>query len=190
LAEEILQNYEVALFLHIVGLAGLFSGIGIETAVLHFARRAESAASVGALVNMGAVAGRAIPVFALLLLLSGAYMVEDVWGWDTPWVYVSLVVFLVFLAMGPLVSAQRMKAIATAAEQAGDGPVTGELRKKLDDPLLTTLDRTMMLGTVGIIYLMTTKPDQGDAILAIALFIGLGMILSVPAWLGTSARTS
>jgi hypothetical protein len=83
-----------------------------------------------------------------------------------------------------------MKAIATAAEEAGDGPITGELRNKLDDPLLTTVDRTMMLGTIGIIYLMTTKPDRGDAILAIAVFIGIGLVLSIPAWLGMSPGRS
>lgn len=182
-----MEDYNIALFLHLVGLAGMFVGIGIETAVLHFARGAKDVATVRTLAALGAPAGRAIPVFAILMLLSGAYMVEDVWDWDTAWIFISLAVFLVLLAMGPLINAQRMKAIGMAAANAPDGPVTPDLREKLEDPVLATSERTMLLATIGIIWLMTVKPEATNAVIAMLVFVAIGIVLSLPAWRTSSS---
>jgi hypothetical protein len=179
-----LQEYEIALFVHFVGLAGLFAGIGVEVAMLHFAQRSSDVQSVRTLIAVGEPAGKMIPAFALLILLSGIYMVEDVWDWEKAWISMSLLAFLVLLAMGPLINGRRMKAIRTAAERSPDGPVPKELRSLLDDPVLTTSERTMLLAAIGLVYLMTTKPDAGGTIIALLVFIGLGLILSAPAWLG------
>lgn len=175
-----MENYELALFLHMVGMAGLFAGIGIEFTILHFARGAEDNQTVRALMTPGEPVGKSIPLFALVLLFSGLYMTEDVWGWDRSWINVSLVAFVALLVMGTLVNSQRMKAIGMAAGQAGDGPVGPELRAKLDDPVLNVAERTMLLATIGIVYLMTTKPDTGEAVVALLLAVALGLAISVP----------
>jgi hypothetical protein len=162
----------------------MFAGIGASNGVLHFARRAQDLASLRALLALGAPAGRAIPVFSLLVLGSGIYMVEDVWKWDTPWIYVSLIVYIVLFAMGPLVNARRMEAIGMEAGQAVDGAITTSLREKLDDPILTTSERTMTLATIGLIYLMATKPGLTGSLTAVAVFVAVGLLLSAPAWRG------
>lgn len=177
-----MTEYEIALFLHIVGTVGMFAGIGTSIGVLHFAKRARDVASVRALMALGAPAGRAIPLFSLLVLGSGAYMVEDVWDWDRPWIYVSLVAFFILFAMGPLINAQRMKAIGMEAGRSQEESVPPSLRAKLDDPILATSERTMTLATIGIIYVMTTKPELGDSLVAMAISVVAGLLLSTPEW--------
>jgi hypothetical protein len=177
-----MEDYNIALFLHLVGMAGLFAAIGVEMAGLQFARRAGDVAGVRSSIAPPAVVGPAIPVFAVIILVSGGYMVEDVWDWDIAWIYISLAVFLVLLAAGALVNSRRVKAIAIAAGQSPDGPVSPELREKLDAPVLETSERTMLLATVGIVWLMTVKPEPAAALLAMAIFVVAGLALSVPAW--------
>jgi hypothetical protein len=183
-----LETYEFALFLHMLGMAGLFAGIGIELAVLQFARRAEDNQSVRALSALGEPAGKLIPVFALLLLFSGLYMTEDIWGWDRGWINISLAAFVVLLALGSLINGQRMKSIGMAAGQAGDGPVGPDLRAKLDDPVLNVTERTMLLSTLGIVYLMATKPEVGEAVMAMLVFTLIGLVISLPVLRGRSAH--
>jgi hypothetical protein len=130
----------------------------------------------------GAAAGKLIPLFSLLVLASGAYMVEDVWDWDKPWIYVSLVAFLVLFAMGPLINARRMKAIGMEAGQAREESLSESLRAKLRDPVLSTSETTMTLATVGIIYLMVRKPELGDALIAMGTFVAIGLALSALSW--------
>lgn len=185
-----MTEYEIALFLHIVGVAGMFAGIGTSFGVLHFARRAEESASVRTLMGLGAPAGRLIPVFSLLVLASGAYMVDDVWKWDQPWIYVSLVAFLILFAMGPLINAQRMKAIGMEAGRSQERLVPASLRDKLDDPVLATSERTMALATLGIIFLMTTKPGLGDSLVVMAVAVIAGLLVSAPEWRQQPAASS
>jgi hypothetical protein len=130
----------------------------------------------------GAAAGKLIPLFSLLVLASGAYMVEDVWDWDKPWIYVSLVAFLVLFAMGPLINARRMKAIGMEAGQAREESLSESLRAKLRDPVLSTSETTMTLATVGIIYLMVRKPELGDALIAMGTFVAICLALSALSW--------
>jgi hypothetical protein len=177
-----MTNYEVALFLHVVGMTGMFAGIGITLGVLHFAKHAERVEAVRALMPLGALGGKAIPVFSLLVLATGAYMVEDVWKWDRSWVEVSLVAFGILFAMGPLINAQRVKAIAIEAAQAADGTITPALHQKLHDPVLHTSEVSMTLATLGIVYLMVTKPGMAEALVAMAVAVGAGLLISVQAW--------
>lgn len=177
-----MTEYEIALFLHIVGTVGMFAGIGTSIGVLHFARRAVDVASVRALMGLGAPAGRAIPLFSVVVLATGAYMVEDVWDWERPWIYISLVGFFILFAMGPLVNAQRMKAIGMEAGQSQEQSISPDLRDKLEDPVLATSERTMTMATVGIIYLMTAKPELGDSLIAMGVAVIVGLLLSVPEW--------
>jgi hypothetical protein len=177
-----MTEYEIAVFLHIIGLAAMFGGIGVTVAVLHFANHAKDVASVRTLMAAGRPASIVLPVSSLLVLASGVYMTEDVWGWDTPWIYVSLIAFLVMFAAGPLVNAPRMRAIGMEAGQSEDGAVPDTLRAKIGDPVLTTAEHTMTLATVGIIYLMTTKPDLTESLIVLGVSIMAGLALTSPAW--------
>lgn len=176
-----MTDYEIALFLHIVGVAGMFAGIGTSMAALHFARIAPNLGAIRALMAPGALAGKSIPIFSLLVLVTGAYLVEDVWDWDRPWIYLSLAAFLVLFAMGPLINARKIKAIGMEAGRAEGDAIPDGLRAKLDDPVLSTSETTMTLATVGIIYLMTRKPDFGESAVALAAFVLAGLVLSAMA---------
>lgn len=184
-----MTNYEAALFLHIVGVSGMFAGIGITMGVLHFARKAPNVESVRALVALGALGGRAIPILSLVVLVSGVYMVEDVWDWDKSWINISLAAYIVLFAMGPLINARRTKAIGMEAGRAPDGPIPEGLRRKLDDPILQTSEVTMNMATLGIVYLMVVKPDTAGSLIAMAVAVIVGLALSSQAWLAGASST-
>lgn len=180
--------YEAALFLHIVGLTGMFAGIGVTMTVLHFARRAETVSAVRPLMPLAALGGKTIPLFSVLVLVTGVYMVEDVWKWDVGWIQVSLATFVILFAMGPLINARRTRAIGMEAQRAPDGAVSGDLARLLEDPVLHTSEITMTLATVGIIYLMVVKPGTGGSLLAIAVAVAAGLAISAQAWMLTRSQ--
>lgn len=179
-----MTNYEIVLFLHIVGMVGMFGGIAVSIGVLQFARRARDVASVRALLPLGAIGGRLIPLFSLLVLGTGVYMVEDVWKWDISWIEISLAAFIVLFAMGPLINARRMKAIGMEAGRTPDGPVSQALRARLDDLVLHVSEITMTAATLGIVYLMVTKPGTSGSLIAMVVAVALGLLVSSVEWIG------
>ncbi|HEY5639360.1 MAG TPA: hypothetical protein VIW01_04860 [Dehalococcoidia bacterium] len=183
-----MQDYNYALFVHIVAIVTMYAAISITMVTHHFARRAQSVEAVRTLMAMGKPAGQAIPLLALVALAAGAYMVEDIWAWDVSWIYISLAFFLAMLLLGPLVTERRFQAIGREAGLAPDGSITPGLRARLDDAVLTTTERAMFVAGLGIVYLMTDKPGSGESALAMGISVALGLLWSAPAWLTARAR--
>ncbi len=180
--------HEIVLFLHIIGLAGMFAGIGVSMGVLHFAKKADDVKAVRSLLPLGALGGKSIPAFSLIILATGVYMVEDDFSWDVSWIEISLAAFVVLFTVGQLINARRMRPIGMEAGPAPDGPIPDTLRMKLHDPVLETSERTMTMATIGIVYLMVAKPNTAEALIAMAVAIACGLMLSAQAW--TGARTT
>jgi hypothetical protein len=83
--------YTLALFAHILGVLGLFIGIGLQwTSVLRF-RRAQFVAQVREWTSLTSLLGILMPAASLLILVAGSYMTVTTWGWRTPWIDVSAV---------------------------------------------------------------------------------------------------
>ena len=185
-----MDKYDIAMFFHIIGIAGIFGGIGTNLAVLHYVRRAPDVKAVLSILPIGPAAARVIQLFAILALASGAYIVEDEWNWGDAWVYVATVTFFILLALSPLVLAPRMKAAGMEAGRLGEGPIPPSLRAKLNDPVVTTVQRAMTTATIGIVYLMTIKPGTAEALIAMAIAVICGVALSARAWMGRAHADS
>jgi hypothetical protein len=63
---------------------------------------------------------------------------------------------------------------------AESGPIPSTLRQRLDDPLLWASLRIRTAITLGIVFLMTVKPDLLGSLLTIGLAAVLGLVFSLP----------
>lgn len=173
-----MTTYEIVLFVHVVAVIGMFVGIGINNGIVTFAPRVQDVSAVGTITSFGRPFGISIPIFAVATLITGIYLVEDVWKWEHAWINLSLGLFIVELAAGNLINERRMKAIGKEADALPDGPIPASLHEKLRDPVLHTAEITMTFATLGIVYLMMVKPGTGGSLLALAGAIALGAAVS------------
>lgn len=170
--------YNIALFTHIVGVLGIFTCIALELASLFGLRRARVMEEVRAWAGIHKVIAWGFPLAALLTLGAGLFMALDAWGWNVPWIDVAFFTLITMALLGRLVNARRHQHLQQALEKTLNGPLPAELSSQLADPVLWTSMLMMTAVGLGIVFLMTVKPDlPGSFItLAIAVIVGLGVI--------------
>lgn len=157
--------YDVALFLHLVGVVILVISLSYTLGGLFRAQRATTVGGIRSSLGFLPVAEKLIPVGMLLILGFGLYMVGDGhWGWGTGWVDVAIAIFLLMSVLGPAVESQRTGKLHAAVENLPDGPVPPEVDALRRDPVLTHVALFGAWQVVGFLYLMTNKPGWGGAI--------------------------
>jgi hypothetical protein len=172
--------YSVALFLHIAGALGLFAAVGLEwTSLLHL-RRAATAEQAREWLSVVAGLRRVYPAAFVIILLSGFYMTATAWG-GTGWIGVALGTLLLLAAVGATLTGLRMPAIGRAVALE-TGPLSPALRHRLRDPLLWTSVQTRAALVLGIVFLMSVKPDLGGGLLTTGVAAVLGLASALPAW--------
>jgi hypothetical protein len=174
--------YTITLFIHVVSDIGLMAGIGIWLVALVALRRAERVEHVRVITGMIFLSDTFYRISGALLLGSGVYMTVTVWGFDTAWIDVALATLFLVVPVGPLVAEPRMKAIAKAAADAPDGTLPPALRAQIHSPILATSLYVMATTVLGIVFLMTVKPELVPGIVSVLTAIALGAALSLPLW--------
>jgi uncharacterized membrane protein len=110
-------------------------------------------------------------------------MTATTWSWGTPWILVSLAGLLLIGVLANSVGSQRLRAIArAAAHEASSEGIPPALQRQIADPiLLIGLQTAGMIG-LGVVFLMTTKPDLFGSLLtlAVAIVLGVGSALLWP----------
>jgi hypothetical protein len=180
--------YNLVLFLHVSGDIGIFIGISIQLLSLMALRRASTIKQVRAMAELIALSDRISVIAALVTIATGLYMALTVWSLQTDWIAVALASLVVFLAplIGGIVE-PRMRVIVAMSQEAADGPAPAPLITRIHDPVLGTALQTVMAVVLGIVFLMTNKPSFSGAILAMAIFLVLGLASGLPLW--RAART-
>lgn len=168
-----MTGYSVALFLHVVGVLGLFIGLGIEWMGLRQLRRATTVEAVHQWMGAFFSLRWLYPVSALLLLGAGLYMIWRLKQWP-PWAVLGLVVMLFMAALGALLTGRRMAQIGRADEQGA------LLAERLHHPFLLISLRVRALMALGVVYLMTVKPGALASALIILAAAALGALSSLP----------
>lgn len=181
--------YTLALFVHVSGAIGAFVSLGIWLFGLAALRRARRVEQVRALAWLVIVASPFMVVSVLLLGLAGFVMALSTWGLLTPWIAVSLVSVVFIGLIGAFVLDPRMRSIFAEAQAAPDGPLPDHLAVRTHDPLLETAAATLTTLLLGIVFLMTTKPELFTAILAMGVAFCLGLLVSLPLWSAAHRRT-
>lgn len=175
--------YDLALFLHLVGVVLL---VGAVTTTLVATLRAQTAATVGALRTVTAV-GKKIDVVigpaTLLILASGLYMVsrhgdDGEIRWTSGWVDVAVVIFLVMSALGPTVEAGHAKRLMQAVKDVPDGPVPADVDDLRRSPVAAYVSLFGTSQILAFLYLMTNKPGLLGSLVACAIAAAVSAVIA------------
>jgi hypothetical protein len=172
-----------ALFLHIIGVVGLFIALSLELICLIGMRRARVVMQVQEWAGLRGLLAIVFPISAVLILVSGLYLVHDVLaGQSQGWTDVALIVLILLGVAGGVLSGPRMRAIGVAAQAAPAGPVSGSLSLLILDPIMWTTVQVSGTLAIGVVYLMTIKPETGGSWLTILVAAVVGLAASLPVW--------
>ncbi len=168
--------YDTALFLHVTGVLVLFAAVGIEGVALGGLRTAvtgEQARTWLGAMRYLRIAGTAS---GLLILAPGLYMAAASWG-GTGWILVGFVVLLLIAVTGAFVTGRRMAMVAPLAARA-QGALPLEVRDRLRDPYLlgSLLVRSML--ALGVVLVMTVKPDLLVSVLVVLVAAAIGVAMT------------
>lgn len=168
-----MSAYSIALFFHIVGASGFFIGLGLEWMAIHRLRHAEAVEQVREWLFVTKMARRAGMASMVILLAAAAYLMT---AWNgAVWMTVAFGAMVVMSLLSGLVSGRRLNAIAKAAVTQG-GPIDMALYPLLHDALLWVSSLTRLGISVGIVFVMTVKPDLAGSLIATSAGALLGAI--------------
>jgi hypothetical protein len=176
-----MTTYAVALFLHFVGLIGLFVGYGLEwvaSALLRRATTTEQARSWLRVYRFSLpISGPAL----LLLILSGGYLASLTDAMKQGWIPASFIGIFIALAIGFGLILPRVKAIRGVLPE-GSAPLPSDALARLQQPAIVTLVRVRFLLAVGIVYLMTAKTPLYTSLLVLLVAMIIGLLAAAPSW--------
>jgi uncharacterized membrane protein len=152
--------YTVILFLHVVGAIGYFLGIGIWLFILLGLRRTQRVEQVRSLIHLTDLSAPFSGASAVLLLGTGLYLALVAWSLLTSWILVALISLLLMVPTSAALIAPRRSAIVKQlAREAPGGGLSQALERYIDDPVLATVCTTVLTLLLGLVFLMTTKPN-------------------------------
>jgi hypothetical protein len=171
--------YTVVLYLHWLGAFALFIGSGIEWVSSSLFRTAASTEQVRAWLR---VFKASPPLFGAglgTLLISGGYLASLSGAMRQGWIPATFLAIGIALLLGFALILPRMNKIRKALPSLNE-PVSPELRNRLSDPVLLSAIRIRVLLAAGIVYLMTAKIPFTPSLIALAIALGAGLLLSLP----------
>lgn len=167
-----MSGYSIALFLHLVGVLVLFAGVGLEQIGLRQLRTAPSLAQVREWTLLRRSTRRLDGPAALIILLSGGYMVGHGAGYHA-WVAAGIVGMVMMAVAGAAVGRPRFMAIAKALPTL-DGPVPSSLRERLEDPVLRATAATRAALGLAVVFVMVVKPETVGAVSVFVVAVVIG----------------
>ena len=174
--------YSLALFAHVVGAMGIFSGMGVWIFTAWTLRRVERVELARLLAGLIRTSSNLVVASILILGVAGFYMAITVWGSQATWIIVATINFALLAPLGLLAIDPRMRAIAKATRDLPDGPLPDEIWVRTHDPVVTTGLNIYMTALIGIVFIMTTKPATSVAITVAVVAAALGALISLPLW--------
>jgi len=149
--------YNIALFIHFVGLISVFGGFVI---VARAAPRLRAATDIEQVRTWLALLTTTGPMFGAgygMLGLSGIYMTAVRWRAAHPWLIVAMVSLLAFFIVGGAIIGRRVRAMNEAAA-ATRGSISGELALQIADSSLWRTVGALNGLAMGVVFVMTVKP--------------------------------
>lgn len=167
-----MHAYDIALFVHMLGLVTLFGGFAINVRTGARLRAATSVDQVRTWLSLFDASRRMFPTGLGLLLLSGLYMTFERWQAPHPWIIVPVIAVIILGALGGGVVDRRLRALATAAKSRDTAPET--LTRLVADPVLWTVMTALNGLAVGVVWVMSTKPGWVGSVGAVVVTAAIG----------------
>ncbi len=171
--------YTLALFLHVSGAIGVCVSLGIWLFGLAALRRAQRVEQARALAWLIVIPSPLMVLSVMLLGAGGFEMALTTWGLSTPWIAVSLVSLVLIGPIGAFVLDPRMRTILALMRETPDGPLADAHILRIHDPVLVRAASTLATMLLGIVFLMTTKPQLFTSILVVGIAVFVGLIVSL-----------
>jgi Predicted integral membrane protein (DUF2269) len=182
--------YNTVLFVHFLGMVGLFVGYGLEWAASSLLRRSTTSDQVRSWLRVYKLS---LPISGpglLLLIVSGGYLVSTTGKMKQGWISAALLGIVFALGIGFVFILPKIKALRAALPQ-GDATLSESALGRVQDPMIVTLIRVRVILALGIVYLMTAKPEALSTSLFILLgAIVLGMLCAAASWASRPAASN
>jgi hypothetical protein len=173
--------YSAVLFVHVASALGIFAALSFEAATLRRLRASPGSREARVWLEYSPD----LPAWGLaafvFMLFSGIYLATEMSGWPLAWVRVAMGTLILLAPLGGI-SGRKMRAIrlACAANQAEQPGFPGMLR----DPFLKFSINLRIALVLGVVLLMTSKPDLLESLGAIVGFAVLGLVSTAVFWGG------
>ena len=168
--------YNIVLFVHVIGAIGYFLGMGILLFILLGLRRAQRVEHVRALIHLNELSAPVSAASAVLLLVTGLYLALAAWSLLTSWILVALISLLLMVpTSAALIAPHRSAIVKQLAREAPGGELSEALERHLDDPVLATVCTTVAALLLGLVFLMTTKPNLASSLIVMVAALLLGL---------------
>jgi len=169
--------YSIALFFHIAGALGVFAALALDWVGVANLRRARTVDQVREWAGTYRIIRGLGAGSVVALLVFGLYMTAVTWG-PTGWIGIGFLSLLAIAVLGAVsgVRLGRILAVATT----GQGSLTEDVRAKLRGPLFVASVRMRTAVALGVVFLMTVKPEAVVSLLVVAVALALGIASAVP----------
>ncbi len=174
-----MNDYSIALYVHIVSVLGMFVALGVEWIGLSQIRSARDFGQIRVWMEiLKRVPKLGLPSMSVAVV-SGLYMMWRVWG-GTPWLIVSIGALILVIALSQMLTRPRMMAIGRTLG-AQKGPALSPVFHSLaSHPLLWISIQTRVAVALGIVFLKVAKPDWTGSLLTLGIAIVLALVAALP----------
>jgi len=172
-----MNYYLIAKFIHIVGALGFFIALAVEWWSLRNLRHAKSLNEIQEWIRVARGVQRLGAPSMAATLLSGFYMMA-VARLDAAWPVVSFGALIVLALLAVIVTQRRVARIWRSLEMATESSYVS-LLPLLRQPLLWIVTQIRVALALGIVFLMTLKPDLMRSLLTIGMAALLGLVLAL-----------
>lgn len=181
-----MTTYATLILVHVLGAAGMFAALGIESAAHRQLRRAETPQQVREAMTLRRAVVPLGPVSMLAIIVTGIWMMAVAWG-PRPWVATALIALIAIIVVNiPLERrAERLLAAASSAE----GSRLAEAHGAALDAVAAALHSRVPVS-IAIVGLMTVKPGLVGSLATMSLGVAGFLALRLAARRsGTITRT-
>ncbi len=175
--EDVLTLYSIALFFHIAGALGVFAALALDWVGITKLRGVRTVEQVREWAGVYGIVRALGGASVAALLIFGLYMTAVTWG-PTGWIGIGFL-SLLFIAVFGAVSGIRLSRVLAAAG-SGEGSLGEDLRRALQAPLFVASVRARTAVAIGVVFLMTVKPDAVGSLLVTVIAFILGIASAVP----------
>ena len=168
------SGVNVALFIHILGVATLFTAMGFLQRGGAKVRTASTAEEMRLWLSLVETTGRMFPLALLFILGSGLYMTDQVWSFDTPWIAVAIVSVVLMGVVGGAVVGRGFSAMGRAAAAVSS---SSDLAQAVGAPLPWIAATALNGMAIGLVWLMTIKPGWTQSILVVSILTVIGALI-------------
>ena len=169
----------LVLFVHVTAVLTMFAALSFEALSLFHLRRVSSLTEVRRWIDPIPRLPWVARGSLLLVFLSGVYLTVRMEAFELAWPKVAVGALLLIAPLGAL-TGWRMRAIRRACVETK--AINSELTSRLQDPFLKVSLSIRLSLLLGILLLMSAKPDLWESIGIVGISVVVGFLLSLPAW--------